>query len=68
MSWSSHSKCCLTCVNWAGQRTIKYGHAETTSPGERGKCYAGVFCSVTQGPTAMSGNSCNKYSKWPAIK
>jgi hypothetical protein len=27
-----------------------------------------VFCSVTQGPTAMSGTSCPKYTKWPALK
>ena len=70
MSWSSNGKCCATCANWAGKRETKAGNAfaQTDSPGERGKCYANVFCGVTQGPTAMSGTSCPKYTKWPALK
>ena len=70
MSWtpSSSSKCCANCANWAGERTEKFGSAQTPGPGTRGKCYANVFCSVTQGPTAMSGSSCAKFQKWAALK
>ena len=73
MSWTATNshKCCATCANWGGQRELKTGGSsvQTNSPGDRGKCYANVFCSVTQGPTAMQGgNSCSKYTKWPALK
>lgn len=70
MSWtpSSSSKCCANCANWAGERTEKFGSAQTPDPSTRGKCYANVFCGVTQGPTAMSGSSCAKFQKWAALK
>ncbi len=69
MAWSTSSKCCATCANWAGARSVSANHfSYTGSPGDRGKCYANVFCSVTQGPTAMSGGSCPKYQKWAALK
>lgn len=69
MSWSSNSKCCATCAHWAGERKPSgCGFAQTNSPSDRAKCWEGVFCGVTQGPSAMSGASCSKYQKWSALK
>ena len=72
MSWSASNKekRCVTCANWAGPRVAKSNNtfSETESPSVRGKCYANVFCSVTQGPTASAGLSCIKYQKWSALK
>ncbi|MBR5280868.1 MAG: hypothetical protein IKU26_07885 [Clostridia bacterium] len=67
-TWSGNWKCCATCTNWAGPRVEKFGSAETPEPGSRGKCYANVFCGVTQGPTAMDGANCAKYQKWAALR
>lgn len=68
-TWTNTTKCCATCANWAGPRTEKYGtYSETESPSVRGKCYANVFCGVTQGPCACDGSSCSKYQKWAALK
>ena len=61
-------KCCATCVNWGGERKIRGTWSEVDSPSVRGKCYAGCYCSVTQGPSACEGRSCAKYELWPAIK
>ena len=70
MSWeqNSSSKCCATCANWAGARTEHHRWAVVEHPGTRGKCYEGVFCGVTQGPSASDGRSCSKYTLWPALK
>lgn len=68
MSWSANNKCCVTCANWAGERKASGSFSQTNSPGDRAKCYAGVFCGVTQGPSAMSGTNCPKYQKWAALK
>lgn len=57
-------KCCATCAHWRGVRKDKGLSVETESPGARGKCGAGVPCSVTDGPTACGNTSCNKYVKW----
>lgn len=63
------TKCCATCANWGGERKATYAHsAQTTSPSTRGKCYEGVFTSVTQGQCACEGRSCLKYRLWGAIK
>lgn len=69
MSWSQNkaTQCCATCANWGGARREHFKRAEVERPDTRGKCYAGVFCSVTQGPAAMEGRSCNKYSLWAAL-
>ena len=61
---TKNTKCCATCANWRGIRRDKGNTVETESPSTRGKCGAGVFCSVTQGPTANGGTSCGKYVKW----
>lgn len=58
------TKCCATCAHWRGVRKDKGFGVETESPSARGKCGQGVFCSVTEGPTASGGNSCDKYVKW----
>lgn len=71
MSWSANSdwKCCATCANWAGPRTVKFGRtSEIESPSIRGKCGANVFCGVTQGPIGSSGHDCAKYQKWGSLK
>ena len=71
MSWSASKswKCCASCANWGGPRTAKYNKdAEVESPSVRGKCYANVFCGVTQGPSASEGRSCSKYQTWAAIQ
>lgn len=61
------AKCCATCANWGGPRREHFKCAEVEHPDTRGKCYAGVFCSVTQGPSASSGSSCSKYRLWSAL-
>ena len=68
-TWTNDTKCCATCANWAGPRQLQYNtYSITESPSVRGKCYAGVFCGVTQGPCAMNGFNCSKYQKWGALK
>ena len=69
-TYVSSNKCCGTCAHWAGPRTLKPGNTavEVASTGERGKCYANVFCGVTQGPSSSEGTNCCKYSKWSALK
>lgn len=67
-TYTGSTKCCATCANWGGPRTEKFGSSEVASVGDRGKCYAGVPCSVTQGPCSSEGGSCAKYQKWPALK
>ena len=64
--WTANTeKCCAKCANWGGQRTIKFGGStiETNQPGDRGECYAGVFCSATPGPCACDGVYCDKFTK-----
>lgn len=62
MSWQKpNGKCCLNCAYWQGVREISFGHWECNSPGDRGKCAQKVFCSVTQGQTAMQGTDCSKF-------
>lgn len=69
MAWTTCGKHCATCANWAGDRRPSgCGFAQTNSPSDRGKCYANVFCGVTQGPTASDGGSCSQYQKWAALK
>lgn len=66
---TKNTKCCATCANWGGVRKATSArNAETGSPSDRGKCFAGVSCGVTQGPTAMQGTSCSKYDLWSAIR
>ena len=71
MSWSAskNEKCCLTCDNWGGCRSVNYAkRAETDSPSTRGKCYAGMPTDATPGPTACkSGNQCRAYQSWSAL-
>ena len=69
-TYDSSSKCCATCANWGGPRMIKCGNTsvEVASVSDRGKCYANVFCSVTQGQSSTEGRGCTKYTKWPALK
>lgn len=62
------AKCCLTCANWAGPRSIGGGWAKTEHPDTRGKCNAGVFSGVTQGHRACDGTSCSKYQLWSALQ
>lgn len=70
MSWTQtkSSQCCATCANWAGARTTNGNAVVTEHPNTRGKCYAGVTGSATQGPQACDGRSCGKYSTWAALK
>ena len=65
----SSNKCCGTCGNWAGKRVAKSGNAsvEVDSVCDRGKCYANVFCGVTQGQSSSEGVNCTKYQKWSAL-
>ena len=67
--WSAvkSRKCCATCANWGGQRQVHHSSVETPHPDTRGKCFAGVFCSVTAGPSACNGGSCPKYQPWGAL-
>ena len=58
------TKCCATCSHWRGPRELRGTSVVTASPGERGKCAAGVFSSVTQGHCAYQNSDCNKYVKW----
>lgn len=68
-TFTNSTKCCATCNNWAGERKLLYSSSvETADPGVRGKCYANVFCSVTQGQCASDGFSCSKYQKWGALR
>ncbi len=63
------TKCCATCANWGGARKRTYANcSETPNPGTRGKCYEGVFTSVTQGQCACEGRNCPKYTLWGALK
>ena len=65
----SNTKCCATCANWAGNRKLRGPlTVETDSCNDRAKCYAGVFCGNPIGPNPVDGRSCNKYSKWAALK
>lgn len=72
MAWTQteSSKCCLTCANWGGDRSVRPSSstAETDSPSERGECYEGVYCNVSDGQRACDGRSCSKYEKWSALK
>ncbi len=68
-TYTSSTKCCGTCANWGGPRTLHLNsYSVVDSPSTRGKCYAGVFCSVTQGQCSMDGSNCPKYQKWAALK
>lgn len=65
---SNSTKCCATCAHWGGKRdNSRKICVETNTPSDRGKCYAGVFCSVTDGPSACQ-QACNKYQKWSALR
>ena len=72
MAWTQteSSKCCLTCANWGGDRSVRPSSstAETDSPSERGECYEGVYCNVSDGQRACDGRNCSKYEKWSALK
>lgn len=65
---TSSTKCCATCANWAGERVPKPLGVEVPSTSTRGKCYAGVFTSVSSGQCACEGRSCTKYQKWGALR
>ena len=68
-TYNSSNKCCGTCANWGGERTVQYNaYAIVDSPSARGKCYENVFCGVTQGPCSCEGTSCSKYQKWSALR
>lgn len=67
-TYNKFNKCCATCANWAGSRTLQnntYSYVENI--GDRGQCYAKVFTGVTQGPMGCEGSNCSKYVKWPAM-
>jgi len=71
MSWSATktTKRCATCANWGGDRNLRGSSTvETSHADTRGKCYAGVYCPVTQGPRACDGLGCSKYQLWSAMK
>ena len=70
MTYVSSNKCCGTCANWGGPRTLKPGNAsvEVDWGCDRGKCYANVFSSVSQGQSSSEGSSCPKYEKWKALR
>lgn len=72
MSWTTTktNKCCGNCANWGGSRNVvnRSSVVETSHADTRGKCYAGVFCSVSQGPRACDGKGCAKYQLWSAVK
>lgn len=62
-------KCCATCANWGGNREpVSPTTVEAHDPSNKGKCYAGVFSSCTQGHAACGGTSCSKYQLWSAIR
>ena len=68
-TYTSSTKCCGTCANWAGPRTVQNNsYSIVESPSTRGKCYANVFCGVTQGPCSCDGSYCSKYQKWGALR
>ncbi len=65
---TKNEKCCATCANWGGGRSVTYAHTvETDDPGEYGKCYAGVFSGCSSGQRACDGRNCAKYQKWSAL-
>lgn len=68
-TYTSSTKCCGTCANWGGPRTAQYdSYSIVEAPDTRGKCYANVFCGVTQGPCSCEGSSCSQYQKWAALR
>ena len=68
-TYTNTTKCCATCANWGGPRIEKFGtYSETNGPGVKGKCYAGVFSSCTDGHDDCSGYNCSQYQKWAALK
>ena len=68
-TYVSTNKCCGTCANWAGPRTVKFGsYVDVANLNDRGKCCANVPCSVTQGFSSSEGTYCAKYQKWPALR
>ena len=65
---SKDTKCCATCANWGGNRTVNYAKAaQTNSQNDQGKCYAGVFTSNSAGHFACAGTYCPKFQKWSAL-
>ena len=72
MSWSANKnqKCCATCANWSGPRSVNSFGDKVTTEGNikpSAKCYlnrnVGGF---VDGPKADW--CCNNYSKWAALK
>lgn len=67
--YNSSNKCCATCANWAGPRTLQnntYSYVESIN--DKGKCYANAPIGGSSGPYACDGCNCSKYQKWPAMK
>jgi len=62
MSWSTTSKCCLTCAYWQGERTAKFGKWEAPSNTTCGKCGSNYKIN----PGATSSSDCPKYVNIPA--
>ena len=69
-TFMNDTKCCATCANWAGPRTLNVGGSsvKVDATNDRGKCYANVFCGVTQGQSSTEGRGCSKYQKWSALR
>lgn len=72
MSWSANKnlKCCATCANWAGPRSVNSFGDKVTTEGNslpNGKCYTNpTVGGFAYGPKA--DYCCPKYSKWAALK
>ena len=68
-TYTNSNKCCGTCANWAGARTVQGNgfYAYVQDMNARAKCYMGLGDAIP-GPTSCYGHSCSKYTKWPALK
>lgn len=68
-TYSGSNKCCATCANWGGPRTLQHNtYSYVESINDTGKCYANAPVARTQGPYACEGSSCPKYQKWAALR
>lgn len=72
MVWSvnKNQKCCATCANWSGPRSVNsFGDTVTTEGNIKpdAKCYLNPHVGgFTYGPRADW--CCSNYSKWGALK
>ena len=62
MSWSSTSKCCLTCAYWSGERRVgAFKRWESPSNTTNGECR----CGYRINPNATY-NACPRYVEMPS--